>query len=218
MARHLHRDELFATLAVSAIPLPSDRFGIDSRRWRQAQGSRAVNKEREVGPVQVQELPAAGTACRWTEKHGIGSSRLRGGCVSGSRSPSVMEREGMQSVCNAVIWRGPFFMAARGGLQELQRDLLDQVGSAGSRARPLPGLRRSARPARSSENASICRKRFDAHPFESRGLKPNLLAALRKVDLVAATNTSVLILGETGTGKADRPRDPQPRRRQPRWW
>src|SRR3989449_9908335 len=40
------------------------------------------------------------------------------------------------------------------------------------------------------------------HPFEELvGSSPSLGAALHKVDQVAPGNTSVLILGETGTGK-----------------
>jgi len=102
VARHLHRDELFATLAQCLRDvLPSDRFGIELPSLATSSGVRAGNKECEVDPVQVEELPSAGTACRWTEETRqwlIASSReeLR------ERFPvtfDVMKREGMQSVC-----------------------------------------------------------------------------------------------------------------------
>jgi formate hydrogenlyase transcriptional activator len=141
VARHLHRDELFATLAECLRDLlPSDRFGIelpiDGDKLRAHVLSTGNAKS---APVQVEELPSAGTACRWTEETRqwlIASSReeLR------ERFPvtfDVMKREGMQSVCAIPLLSSErclgvlFFMAAReAAFQELRRDLLDQVGSA----------------------------------------------------------------------------------------
>src|SRR5207244_13274114 len=88
-------------------------------------------------PVQVEELPSAGTACRWTEETRqwlIASSReeLR------ERFPvtfDVMKREGMQSVCAIPLLSSErclgvlLFMAARAGAcHALRRGLLDPDG------------------------------------------------------------------------------------------
>jgi len=216
VARHLHRDELFTTLAQCLRDvLPSDRFGIelpvegDKLRAHVLSTGNAT-----TGPAQVEELPAAGTACRWTEETRqwlIASSReeLR------ERFPvtfDVMKREGMQSVCAIPLLSSEcclgvlFFMAAReGAFQELRRDLLDQVGSAVAVALDHCLAYEEVRDLRDRlvrENVYLQEEIRRAHPFEELvGSSSTLLAALRKVDRVAATNTSVLILGETGTGK-----------------
>src|SRR3989449_9866880 len=216
VARHLHRDELFATLAQCLRDvLPSDRFGIelpvegDKLRAHVLSTGNAT-----TGPAQVEELPAAGTACRWTEETRqwlIASSReeLR------ERFPvtfDVMKREGMQSVCAIPLLSSEcclgvlFFMAAReAAFQELRRDLLDQVGSAVAVALDHCLAYEEVRDLRDRlvrENVYLQEEIRRAHPFEELvGSSSTLLAALRKVDRVAATNTSVLILGETGTGK-----------------
>src|SRR5438876_6521084 len=216
VARHLHRDELFATLAQCLRDvLPSDRFGIelpvegDKLRAHVLSTGNAT-----TGPAQVEELPAAGTACRWTEETRqwlIASSReeLR------ERFPvtfDVMKREGMQSVCAIPLLSSEcclgvlFFMAAReGAFQELRRDLLDQVGSAVAVALDHCLAYEEVRDLRDRlvrENVYLQEEIRREHPFEELvGSSPTLGAALHKVDQVAPGNTSVLILGETGTGK-----------------
>src|SRR3989449_788777 len=216
VARHLHRDELFATLAQCLRDvLPSDRFGIelpvegDKLRAHVLSTGNAT-----TGPAQVEELPAAGTACRWTEETRqwlIASSReeLR------ERFPvtfDVMKREGMQSVCAIPLLSDQrclgvlFFMAVReAAFQELRRDLLDQVGSAVAVALDHCLTYEEVRDLRDRlvrENVYLQEEIRREHPFEELvGSSPTLLAALRKVDQVAPANTSVLILGETGTGK-----------------
>jgi formate hydrogenlyase transcriptional activator len=216
VARHLHRDELFATLAQCLRDLlPSDRFGIelpvDGDKLRAHVLSTTNPKE---APIQIEELPAAGTACRWTEETRqwlIASSReeLR------ERFPvtfDVMKREGMQSVCAMPLLSGErslgvlFFMAVReAAFQDLRRDLLDQVGSAVAVALDhclAYEEVRSLHDRLARENVYLREEIHGEHPFEELvGSSPTLLAALRKVDQVAPANTSVLILGETGTGK-----------------
>lgn len=140
VVRHLQRDELFATLAQCLRDLlPCDRFGIeipvDGDKLR---AHVLTTRNAKTAPAQVEELPAAGTACRWTgetQQWLIASSRekLR------ERFPvtfDVMKREGMQSLCAMPLLSGRrclgvlFFMAAReAAFQELRRDLLDQVAS-----------------------------------------------------------------------------------------
>src|SRR5437870_10159100 len=216
VARHLHRDELFATLAQCLRDvLPSDRFGIelpvegDKLRAHVLSTGNAT-----TGPAQVEELPAAGTACRWSEETRqwlIASSReeLR------ERFPvtfDVMKREGMQSVCAIPLLSSECclgvlsFMAAReGAFQELRRDLLDQVGSAVAVALDHCLAYEEVRDLRDRlvrENVYLQEEIRREHPFEELvGSSPTLGAALHKVDQVAPGNTSVLILGETGTGK-----------------
>ncbi len=216
VARHLHRDELFATLAQCLRDLlPSDRFGIelpvDGDKLR---AHVLATGNAKSAPAQVEELPSAGTACRWTEETRqwlIASSReeLR------ERFPvtfDVMKREGMQSLCAIPLLSSErclgvlFFMAAReAAFRELRRDLLDQVGSAVAVALDHCLAYEEVRDLRDRlvrENVYLQEEIRREHPFEELvGSSPTLLAALRKVDQVAPANTSVLILGETGTGK-----------------
>jgi formate hydrogenlyase transcriptional activator len=216
VARHLRRDELFATLAQCLRDLlPSDRFGIelpvDGNKLR---AHVFAPRTATAAPAQVEELPAAGTACRWTEETRqwlVASSRdeLR------ERFPvtfDVMKREGMQSLCAMplVSDRGClgvlFFMAAReAAYRDLRRDLLDQV--AGAVAVALDHCLayeevQSLRDRLARENVYLQEEIRREHPFEELvGSSPTLLAALRQVEQVAPTDTTVLILGETGTGK-----------------
>ena len=216
VARHLHRDELFTTLAQCLRDvLPSDRFGIELPVEGDKLRAHVLStRNAKTGPAQVEELPAAGTACRWTEETRqwlIASSleELR------ERFPvtfDVMKREGMQSVCAMPLLSGGrclgvlFFMAAReAAFQELRRNLLDQVASAVAVALDhclAYEEVRSLHDRLARENVYLQEEIRRQHPFEELvGSSPTLLAALRKIDQVAPANTSVLILGETGTGK-----------------
>src|SRR5437899_4534932 len=70
VARHLHRDELFATLAQCLRDvLPSDRFGIELPvAGDKLRAYVLATRNAKLTPVQVEELPSAGAACRWTEE------------------------------------------------------------------------------------------------------------------------------------------------------
>src|SRR5262249_43021652 len=124
----------------------------------------------------------------------------------------VMSREGMQSLCAIPLLSGRrclgvlFFMAAReAAFRLLRRALFEQVGSAVAVAlhhcladEGGQGLR--ARLAR--ENVYLQEEIRREHPFEELvGSSPALLTVLRRVEQVAPADTTVLILGETGTGK-----------------
>src|SRR5439155_146965 len=94
VARHLHRDELFATLAQCLRDvLPSDRFGIELPvAGDKLRAYVLATRNAESTPVQVEELPSAGTACRWTEETRqwrVASSR---GGVRGPFAPSPPAR------------------------------------------------------------------------------------------------------------------------------
>src|SRR5438309_5228138 len=216
VARHLHRDELFATLAECLRDLlPCDRFGIELPVANGKLRAHVLSsRNAKTAPAQIDELPSAGTACRWTEETRqwfIASSReeLR------ERFPvtfAVMQRAGMQSVCAIPLLsdeRSPgvlFFMAAReAAFHELRRDLLEQVGSAVAVALDHCLAYEEVRDLRDRfvrENVYLQEEIRREHPFEELvGSSPTLGAALHKVDQVAPGNTSVLILGETGTGK-----------------
>src|SRR5438309_3481346 len=215
VARHLHRDELFATLAECLRDLlPSDRFGIelpvDNGKLRAHVLS---SRNAKTAPVQIEELPSAGTACRWTEE-------TRQGLIASSREElrerfpvtfGVMKREGMASgcaippLCDQRCLGVLFFMAAReAAFHELRRDLLEQVGSAVAVALDHCLAYEEVRDLRDRfvrENVYLQEEIRREHPFEELvGSSPTLHAALHKVDQVAPGNTSVLILGETGTG------------------
>ena len=140
VARHLNRDELFATLAECLHDLlPSDRFGIElPLAGDKLRAYVLAARNAKSVPAQVEELPAPGTACRWTEETRqwlIASSReeLR------ERFPvtfDVMKREGMESLCAMPLLSSErclgvlFFMAAREAAFQDLRHLLHQVGSA----------------------------------------------------------------------------------------
>jgi len=216
VARHLRRDELFATLADCLRDLlPSDRFGIELPVGNGKLRAHVLSsRNAKTAPVQIEELPSAGTACRWTEETRqwlIASSReeLR------ERFPvtfDVMKRAGMQSLCAIPLLSAErslgvlFFMAAReAAFHQLRRDLLDQVGSAVAVALDNCLAYEEVRDLRdrlARENVYLQEEIRREHPFEELvGSSPTLLAALRKVEQVAPVNTSVLIVGETGTGK-----------------
>jgi formate hydrogenlyase transcriptional activator len=216
VARHLRRDELFATLAQSLRDvLPSDRFGIELPVDGDKLRAHVFTPLTPTGSsAQVEELSAAGTACQWTEE-------TRQWLVASSRDElqerfpvtfEVMKREGMQSLCAMPLLSDTrclgvlFFMAAReAAYTELRRALLDQV--AGAVAVALDHCLayeevQSLRDRLARENAYLQEEIRREHPFEEiLGSSPAFLATLRRVEQVAPIDTSVLILGETGTGK-----------------
>jgi len=167
-----------------------------------------------AGPPKVAELPAAGTACRWTEENRqwlVASSRdeLR------QRFPvtfEVMCREGMQSLCTMPLLSGErcrgvlFFMAAReAAYKDLRRGMFDQV--AGAVAVALDNCMayeelRTLRDRLALENVYLQEEIRQEHNFgEIVGGSPALLAVLSQVERMAPTDSGVMILGETGTGK-----------------
>jgi formate hydrogenlyase transcriptional activator len=215
VARHLQRDDLFAVLAQCFRGiLPFDRFGIELRVDSDRLRTHLFVPSLQPRVPQVVELPAGGTACRWTEENQqwlVLSSReeLR------QRFPvtfGVMQQEGMESLCTIPLTAEQrslgvlFFMAtAPGAYRELRRGLLDRV--AGSVAVALDNCLayeevRALRDRLAAENVYLQEEIQQEHNFEEIvGKSPALLEVLSQVALVAPTDATVLILGETGTGK-----------------
>jgi formate hydrogenlyase transcriptional activator len=215
VARHLRRDELFATLGQCFRGLlPFDRFGIELRVDSDRLRTHLFVPSAHASVAQVVELPAGGTACRWTEENEqwlVLSSReeLR------QRFPvtfAVMQREGMESLCTIPLTAEQrslgvlFFMAtARGAYLQLRRGLLDRV--AGSVAVALDNCLayeevRNLRDRLARENRYLREEIRQEHNFEEMvGESPALREVVSQVELVAPTDSTVLVLGETGTGK-----------------
>jgi formate hydrogenlyase transcriptional activator len=233
IGRHLERDELFGAMARCLRDLvPTQRFGIelpieDARLQGHLLTPRAGGNEPTVPTV----LPAAGTACDWV-------LRNRRWVVVGGREElredfpvtfDIMANEGMESLVAMPLISGEhcpgvlFFMAARrGAYAELRRDFLDQV--AGAVAVALDDCLaheevRRLRDRLAQENVYLQEEIQQDHHFgEIVGRSPALHEILARVDKVAPTETTVLILGETGTGKeliARAIHDRSPRRERP---
>jgi len=99
-----------------------------------------------------------------------------------------------------------FFMAARpGAYQDLRRELLDQIASAVAVALDHCLAHEELRRLRDrlqAENLCLQEEIRTQHNFsEIIGNSPVLLGTLEGVERVAPTDTTVLILGETGSGK-----------------
>ena len=216
IGRHLHRDQLFGAMAtcLKAV-VPTDRFGIELPvEGDQLQGHlltpRGVNDE----PTRPTFLPARGTACDWVLRHHewLVSSRrdeLR------ERFPitfDVMRTESMESLCALPLMTGEgcravlFFMAAApGAYRHVRRALLEQIASAVAVALDDCLAHEEVRCLRdqlAAENLYLREEIKQDHHFdEIIGSSRELRETLTLVERVAPTNTTVLILGETGTGK-----------------
>ena len=216
VGRHLERDELFGAMAVCLRDLvPTERFGIELPiEGDRLQGHLLTARGASAEPTRPTVLPAAGTACNWVIQNRqwmVTSSRdeLR------ERFPltfQVMNQEGMESLCAVPLVSGErcrgtlFFMAARkAAYEELRRDFLEQV--AGAVAVALDDCLaheevRRLRDRLAAENVYLREEIQQEHNFgEIVGRGAALRQVLSRVEMVAPTNSTVLILGETGTGK-----------------
>jgi formate hydrogenlyase transcriptional activator len=230
--RHLRRPELFAELARCVKPLlPCERFGIEVPTGPESLRVHVLALDQPARGPMIEDFPSAGTACRWAQEN-------RQRYVVGSREELrerfpmthvVMEREGMESLCALPLLREEksfgalFFMSTeQGAYREIPVTLIERVASAVAVAvdhcfayEEVQGLRDRLR----AENVYLQEEIQQEHNFaEIVGRSPALSKVLSLVETVAPTTSTVLILGETGTGKelvARAIHDRSPRRERP---
>jgi formate hydrogenlyase transcriptional activator len=216
VGRHLERDQLFGAIAACLRNvLETDRFGIELPiGGERLQGHILASSDALPRPTQPTVLPAEGTVCEWVMSSGrwlVVPSRdtLR------ERFPVTfdqMQRYAMESLCTLPLMAADrclgalFFMAARpAAYEDLRRGSFEQIASAVAVAldhclahEELNRLRDRLQ----AENLYLQEEIQTQHNFsEIVGNSPALLGALRNVERVAPTDTTVLILGETGAGK-----------------
>jgi formate hydrogenlyase transcriptional activator len=213
--RHLTRVELFGALAACVKPLlPCERFGIEVPIGPEALRVHVLALDVPSSAPMIEEFPSAGTACRWAQENRqryVAASRddLR------ERFPmtfAVMEREGMESLCALPLLREErsfgalFFMStARDAYRTIPVALLDRVASAVAVAVDNCFAYEEVRHLRDrleAENVYLQEEIQQEHNFgEIVGRSPAIVQVLSLVETVAPTTSTILILGETGTGK-----------------
>jgi len=214
VGKHLERDELFGAIASCLRNvLETDRFGIEMPiEGNRLQGH--ILASSGTLSTQPSVLPAEGTVCHWvieSRRWFVISSRDE----LGERFPVTfdqMQRNGMESLCTLPLTTGDrclgalFFMAAKAGAYEdLRHGSFDQIASAVAVALDHCLAHEELRRLRDrlqAENLYLQEEIQTQHNFsEIVGNSPVLLSALERVERVAPTDTTVLILGETGSGK-----------------
>jgi len=216
IGRHLDPNELFGALADSlASVVPAERFGIELPiEGGQLKGHILTPQRGVTQPTQITFLPAEGTACDWVLQN-------RDWVVTGTREElrdrfpvtfRVMTEQKMESLCalplvTRDLSRGAlFFMnSATGVYRGLSRSLLEQVAGAVAVALDNCLAHQEVQRLRdrlAAENAYLQEEIRSEHNFvEIIGESVALVQSLRKVEQVAATESTVLLSGETGTGK-----------------
>jgi len=217
VGRGLDRDDLFGALATTLSPLiPTDRFGIEvPLPTGELRGHLLTPMNGELPRrTDAHVLPADGTACDHVIRTGEALAMARRTELR-ERFPmtfSVMTREQMQSLCVLPLCMGDqiraalFFMSeAENAYSDVPQRLLEGIASAVAVALEHSLIHEDLRALRdrlAAENAYLQEEIRDQHRFgEIVGRSAELRQTLRSIELVAPTETTVLILGETGTGK-----------------
>jgi formate hydrogenlyase transcriptional activator len=216
IGRHLNRDELFGALASCLqTVLPAERFGIELPiEGDQLKGHILSPRPGQAQPTQTTFLPARGTACDWVLQN-------RDWVVVATRDElrerfpvtfKVMQEQNMQSLCALALVTGSrsrgalFFMSSATGVyRNASQSLLEQVAEAVAVALDDCLAHEEVRRLRdqlAAENVYLQEEIRSEHNFEEIvGNCPTLVATLKQAEQVAQTDSTVLLLGETGTGK-----------------
>jgi len=214
--KHLRRADLFATLAECVKPLlpTTERFGIEVPTGPESLRVHVLALDRPSSSPMIEEFGSAGTVCRWAQeqRQWFVSATLSELRETFPTTYEVMKREGMESLCALPLQREErsfgalFFMSTKpAAYQEIPVALLERVASAVAVAvdncfayEELQQLRDRLK----NENVYLQEEIQQEHNFaELVGRSPALQRVLQLVNTVAATESTVLILGETGTGK-----------------
>jgi formate hydrogenlyase transcriptional activator len=212
---NLTRDALFKAITEALRPVvPFDRSTIflyddDQRLLRLVVAESAIPSDLFVPGL---ELPLEGSHAGWAFRHQGVFFRPDLAEERQYEGEAVLLREGFRSlVVVPLVVRGKSIGTLNlGSLKPMQygaveADLLREV--ANQLALAIENMREYEEIGRlkaqlERENVYLREEITDQHNFkEIVGNSPALLAALRTIDRVAPTDTTVLILGETGTGK-----------------
>jgi transcriptional regulator with GAF, ATPase, and Fis domain len=193
---------------------PCERFGIEVPTGPESLQVHVLALDQPARGPMIEEFASAGTACRWAQEQ-------RQRYVAGSREELrerfpmthvVMEREGMESLCALPLLREEksfgalFFMSTlRGAYHEIPVTLIERVAGAVAVAVDNCFAYEQVQQLRdrlSAENVYLQEEIQREHNFaEIVGKSPALSKVLSLVETVAPAPSTVLILGETGTGK-----------------
>src|SRR5262245_3416052 len=213
---HLRREDLFLKLARCVKPLlpPTDRFGIEVPAGPDSLRVHVLAFDRPGEGPMVEELASAGTVCRFAQEQ---RRVFVSGTLEELREPfpttyAVMQREGLESLCALPLVRegrsfgALFFMCRKAAAyQGVSLALLERVATAVGVAVDNCSAYEQLRTLRDrleAENVYLQEEIQQEHNFgEIVGRSPALQRVLALVQTVAATNATVLILGETGSGK-----------------
>jgi formate hydrogenlyase transcriptional activator len=213
--RHLRRADLFAELARCVKPLlRCERFGIEVPTGPETLRVHVLAMDQPSQGPMIEEFRSAGTVCRWAQEV---RQRFVGSCREELRARfpttvTVMEREGMESLVALPLVRGDrsfgalFFMSTEiGAYRSIPAELLDRVASAVAVAVDNCFAHEQLAERRdklAAENVYLQEEIRATHDFrEIVGNSPAILRTLSLIDEVARTPATVLVLGETGTGK-----------------
>lgn len=216
ISQYLDPNELFGALAVCLqTVMPAERFGIELPvEGDQLKGHILSPQPGSPQPTKITYLPAEGTACDWVLQN-------RDWVVVNRRDElrdrfpvtfRVMTEQDMEALCALpLVTRDRstgalFFMnSSAGAYQDLSKSLLEQVASAVAVALDSCLTHQEVRRLRdrlAAENAYLKEEISSDHNFsEIIGESRALLQSLRRIEQVAATESTVLLFGETGTGK-----------------